>query len=173
MRHAAADQPDLLDAGREDILLGIIEDADRWTQELNALPRTLVHNDLNPRNIAVGDGRVVAYDWELATVDVPQRDVVELLAFTLSPDATAADVERFLTVHAEAVAAVSPRAAALVSGCDWRRGHRLALRTFLTTRLAMYAAGHTQREFDFLPRVLRTAFRLWHLEQPQGGAEGD
>jgi NADP-dependent 3-hydroxy-3-methylglutaryl-CoA reductase len=170
VRHAAADQPDLLDATRRDVLLGIIEDAGYWTQELQALPRTLVHNDFNPRNIAVQDGRLIAYDWELATVGLPQRDVVELLAFTLGADATAADVDRFLSLHAQAVAAVSPTAAALVAGCDWRRGYQLALREFLMTRLALYAAGHTQREFGFLPAVVRTAFRLWHLEQGRGGA---
>jgi hypothetical protein len=105
------------------------------------------------------------YDWELASVDVPQRDVVELLASTLGPDATADDVEHALAVHAEAVAAVSPEAAALVAGCDWRRGYRLALRTFMTTRLALYLAGHSQREFGFLPRLVQTSFRLWQLEE--------
>ncbi|WP_244373411.1 hypothetical protein [Streptomyces griseorubiginosus] len=168
--HAAAEAPELLDAGRRDILLGLIEDAGYWTQELHALPRTLVHNDFNPRNIAVRDGRIVVYDWELATVDVPQRDVVELLAFTVGPQVTSAEVDRILTAHARAVAEASPRAAALVDGCDWRRGYRLALRKFLTTRLALYAAGHTQREFAFLPRVTQTAFRLWHLEHEQDGA---
>ncbi|MFC8208796.1 phosphotransferase [[Kitasatospora] papulosa] len=170
IRHAAADQPDLLDATRRDILLGIVEDAEHWSQELHALPRTLIHNDFNPRNIAVQDGRLVVYDWELATIDLPQRDVVELLAFTLDADATAADVDRFLAVHVRAVAEVSPMAATLVASCDWRHGYRLALREFLMTRMALYAAGHTQREFDFLPEVVMTAFHLWDLEQPQEGA---
>ncbi|GGZ50197.1 hypothetical protein GCM10010387_50680 [Streptomyces inusitatus] len=169
VRQAAADQPELLDATRRDILLGIIEDSGVWTQESKPLPRTLVHNDFNPRNIAVTDGRTIAYDWELATVGVPQRDVVELLAFTAGPDATAAEVDEFLAVHTEAVAAVSPRAAALVAGCDWRHGYRFALRQFLITRLALYAVGHSQREFAFLPPLTRTAFRLWHLEQSRDG----
>ncbi|WP_244205414.1 hypothetical protein [Streptomyces bobili] len=169
VRHAAADQPELLDADGRDAVLGIVEDAGNWTQELYALPRTLVHNDFNPRNLAVQDGRVVAYDWELAVVGLPQRDVVELLAFTLGEDATEAEVAAMLQLHAQAVAAVSPRAAELVAGCDWRRGYQLALREFLMTRLALYAAGHTQRQFDFLPGVVRTALRLWHLEQAQGG----
>lgn len=112
---------------------------------------------------------MVAYDWELAVVGLPQRDVVELLAFTLGEDATEAEVAAMLQLHAQAVAAVSPRAAELVAGCDWRRGYQLALREFLMTRLALYAAGHTQRQFDFLPGVVRTALRLWHLEQAQGG----
>ncbi|MFD0138889.1 phosphotransferase [Streptomyces sp. NPDC127159] len=169
VRHAARELPELLDSARAEILFGIIEDAGYWTQELHAMPRTLVHNDLNPRNIAVRDGRLVVFDWELATVDVPQRDVVELLAFTLGPDVTAAEVDRFLAVHAEAVAAVSPEAASLVAGCDWHRGYQLALREFLMTRLALYAAGHSQREFDFLPQVTATAFRLWELERSRDG----
>ncbi|WP_246204251.1 phosphotransferase [Streptomyces tailanensis] len=165
VRHAAAEQPGLIDARRRDILLGVIKEAGYWTRELHALPRTLVHNDFNPRNIAVQDGRFLVYDWELATVSLPQRDVVELLAFALGTDATTADVDRFLAVHAEAVAAVSPRARALVDGCDWRWGYRLAMQEFLMTRLALYAAGHTQREFGFLPQTVRTAFHLWDLEQ--------
>ena len=169
VRHAAAESPEVLDPRRRDILLGIVEDAGYWTQDLHAQPRTLVHNDFNPRNLAVRDGRVVAYDWELATIDVPQRDLVELLAFTVGPRVTRAEVDRLLSAHARAVAGVSPRAAELVAGCDWRHGYRLALRTFLMTRLALYAAGHAQREFAFLPRVTRTAFRLWDLERTRDG----
>lgn len=169
VRHAAAELPELLDPGCRDILLDVVESADHWTQELHAVPRTLVHNDFNPRNLAVRDGRVVAYDWELATVGPPQRDAVELLAFTAGPRVTAAEVDRFLDVHARAVASASPGAARLVADCDWRRGHRLALREFLMTRLPLYAAGHTQREFTFLPGVVATAFRLWHLEETRGG----
>ncbi|MER7490074.1 hypothetical protein ABTY20_30150 [Streptomyces sp. NPDC126497] len=168
VRHAAQEQPDLLDPARADVLTGLVEDAGRWAPAAHALPRTLVHNDLNPRNIAVRGERVAVYDWELATVDVPQRDVVELLASTLGPDATEDDVGHALAVHAEAVAAVSPEAAALVAGCDWRRGYRLALRTFMTTRLALYLAGHGQREFGFLPRLTQTSFRLWQLEEARG-----
>ncbi|MDI5904434.1 MULTISPECIES: hypothetical protein [Streptomyces] len=169
VRHAAAEAPEVVDTARRDVLLGLVEDCGYWTQELHTLPRTLVHNDFGPRNLAVRDGRIVAYDWELATVGVPQRDVVELLAFTVGPAVTSAEVDRFLAAHARAVAEESPRAAAIVDGCDWRQGYRLALRQFLTTRLALYAAGHTQREFAFLPRMAETAFRLWQLEENRDG----
>ena len=58
---------------------------------LQSLPKTLVHNKLNPRNTCFwpgpdGQPQLVAYDWELATYHVPQYDVVELLAFVLGPD---------------------------------------------------------------------------------------
>jgi hypothetical protein len=157
-RYNAAEQPGLLDERRLGIVLDIVDSAGFWTQELEALPRTLVHNDFNPRNVAVladGDpgGRVVAYDWELATVGVGERDVAELLAFTLGPDATLADIDHHLAVHGGS-----------------RRGYQLALRELLMSRFQLYLAAHSHREFAFLPGVLDTAFRLWDLESSRDGA---
>lgn len=64
---------------------------------LSVAPLTLIHNDCNPRNICLRKSertseeekhRTCLYDWELATLDVPQRDVVEFLAFVLSPSSS-------------------------------------------------------------------------------------
>jgi len=72
-------------------------DALRAIQHLDAIdlvlseaPQTLVHNDCNPRNMCLrknetATARLCLYDWELATVDTPQRDLVEFLSFVLEP----------------------------------------------------------------------------------------
>src|SRR5256885_16474707 len=138
-------------------------------QELEALPRTLVPNDSPPRNIPPPADRVVAYAWELATVALPQRDAAELLVCTLGPDATVADVDHHLAVHREAVAACSPRAAALAGAYDWRLGYRLALHGLLMSRLQLYLAAHAQRELPFLPAALACAFHLYDLESARHG----
>ena len=68
---------------------------------LMAAPITLIHNDCNPRNLClrrpdvIGDGgilstitdncRLCLYDWELAQIGTPQRDLIEFLAFSLKP----------------------------------------------------------------------------------------
>lgn len=78
---------------------------------VNSAPLTMTHNDCNPRNICLrlplvdGDTKATAissssseqtipysdhrimclYDWELATIDVPQHDVAEFLSFVLQP----------------------------------------------------------------------------------------
>ena len=43
-----------------------------WAGVLASMPRTLIHNDFNPRNIALrrdsGGLRLCAFDWELATI---------------------------------------------------------------------------------------------------------
>ncbi len=80
---------------------------------LDTAPSTMIHNDCNPRNICLrrntapsvpsvpapppGDAdslpypdqrSLCMYDWELATIGVPQRDLAEFLAFTLQPSAS-------------------------------------------------------------------------------------
>ena len=86
---------------------------------IESAPRSLIHNDCNPRNICLRnspsrstssqsapqltdagaspsagaipfqDPRTLCmYDWELATIGVPQYDVIEFLCFTLLPTST-------------------------------------------------------------------------------------
>ena len=69
----------------------LVEDVAAWAGVLASMPRTLIHNDFNPRNIALrsdsGGLRLCAFDWELATIGAPQRDLAEFLSFVLPPDA--------------------------------------------------------------------------------------
>ncbi len=134
-----------------------------WFAELEAMPRTLVHNDFNPRNIALRrDGlKLVAYDWELATLHVPQRDLAELLAFVLPPDAEPAVVDHHVEVHR---LALEQAAGASLDPERWRRGYHLALADFIFTRLGLYLMAHTQRSQPFLDRVVPTTRRLLEIE---------
>jgi NADP-dependent 3-hydroxy-3-methylglutaryl-CoA reductase len=165
--HAAAEHPELLDAAGARRLRRIIDGIPGWWARLEAMPRTLVHNDFNPRNVALraADLSLVAYDWELATLHVPQRDVAEFLAFVLPPDAARADVTAFLDLHREAVG----------GGIDpgtWREGYRLALWDFAVTRLQMYLMVHTHRALPFLERLVATTLRLIAIEDGVPGEEG-
>jgi NADP-dependent 3-hydroxy-3-methylglutaryl-CoA reductase len=168
--HAAEAFPALMGAPelrRHRALVAALPD---WWAQVEAMPRTLAHNDCNPRNVALRDpapgdaGRpptLCAYDWELATVHLPQRDAAELLAFVLSPAAGRAEVlhhvERHRRATAEAGAPV-PNAAA------WRAGFALALRDLLVHRFALYLMGHGVRHYAFLERALGTLRHLIDLE---------
>ena len=68
----------------ESLLCGI----DRWWRPLDNNLQTLIHNDFNPRNIMLRGQplQLCAYDWELATIGAPQRDLAEFLCFTLAPE---------------------------------------------------------------------------------------
>lgn len=74
--------------------LKVIQNMDAIDAVLSDAPQTLAHNDCNPRNMCLrkdmDDGssvqhRLCLYDWELATVDTPQRDLVEFLSFVFEP----------------------------------------------------------------------------------------
>jgi NADP-dependent 3-hydroxy-3-methylglutaryl-CoA reductase len=140
-----------------------IEGLGQWWPQLEAMPRTLVHNDFNPRNIALrADGlRLVAYDWELATIHVPQRDLAELLVFTMPPDVCADQVEHHIETHR---AALEARAHVPLEAGRWRAGYGLALRDFTLTRLQLYMMAHTQRQYEFLDEVVHTVKRLIRIE---------
>jgi hydroxymethylglutaryl-CoA reductase (NADPH) len=134
-----------------------------WWSELERMPRTLVHNDFNLRNVALRNKgrRLVAYDWELATLHVPQRDLVEFLAFVLPPDTGDAAVERHVEAHREALEAES---GIPLDGERWRHGYMLALKEFAIARLQLYMMGHTFHEYSFLERVVPTVGRLLQIE---------
>jgi hydroxymethylglutaryl-CoA reductase (NADPH) len=142
----------------------LVDELERWWEPLERLPRTLIHNDFNPRNIALrrdADGpRLCAYDWELATVGLPQHDLAELLCFTLTERAQADEVEHYLELHRAALEAehgqrLDPEA--------WELGFRAALGDLLINRFAVYTVAHRFRRQRFLERVLRTWLRLHEL----------
>ena len=162
--HAAEEFPEWvspLDLARQRAL---IRDLPAWWSRLESLPRTLIHNDFGPRNLglrAEAEGfRLCAYDWELATLHVPQHDLAELLAFVLTPRTTAEEVDHYLEVHRRALEAESGRA---IDPVSWRDGFALSVMDLAVNRVAFYLLAHTFRHYAFMERVLGTLARLLDL----------
>ncbi len=142
--------------------LKLIEGLQDWWPELETMKRTLIHNDFNPRNVALRrsheDGvRACIYDWELATVQVPQRDLAEFLAFSLRPDVDLRTVDAYVELHR---AQLERHVGTRIDRGHWHRGYELALYDFAVTRLLLYFMAHTSSEYGFLPRVAATTQRL-------------
>jgi thioester reductase-like protein len=143
----------------------LVADVERWWQPLEALPRTLIHNDFNPRNICLRDDgarlRLCAYDWELAAIGVPQHDLAELLCFVLPSDViTRDDVQHWVDRHR---ILLEREIGVPLDRADWALGFRAALRDLMLNRLPMYALVHRIRPQSFLPRVIRTWRKLYEL----------
>jgi hypothetical protein len=149
-----------------------------WRPALDAAPQTLVHNDFNPRNVCLrpaedgpvppkrstgpreGGWRLCAFDWELAAIGTPMRDLAEFLCF-VSPDGSdRPSIERLIDRHAARFAAV---AGVPVDPNAWRAAFAAALAEVLIDRLSVYAMVHRVRPLSFLPRVLRTWSALHSL----------
>ena len=142
----------------ESLLSGI----DRWWQPLSRTPQVLIHNDFNPRNIMLrglpgSAQRLCAYDWELATIGAPQRDLAEFLCFVLAPETAADDAARWIQRYRHLF---EEQTSIVIDPIEWDEGLRAALCDFLIDRLAMYAMIHRFRPQAFLPRVMRTWLAL-------------
>jgi NADP-dependent 3-hydroxy-3-methylglutaryl-CoA reductase len=163
--HAASELPELMDAEALARQRELIATLGEWWPRLERLPRTLVHDDFNPRNIALrldqsGEHRLKAFDWELATLHVPQYDLAELLAHTLEPDVSRDEVSHYLELHRRALSEAAGRP---LDPEPWREGFALALRDFAVNRLAFTFVAHVFREHPYLERVFRTTQRLQAL----------
>jgi aminoglycoside phosphotransferase (APT) family kinase protein len=141
-----------------------VDSIDKWWQPLEQQPRTLIHNDFSPRNVALRQDdhgfRLCAYDWELATPGPPQRDLAEFLCFVLHPGVSLHEVDCLVERHRHLL---ETAAATSIPRDPWREGFRSALADLLIDKLAFYALVNRVRSQPYLPRVLRTWQRLFTL----------
>ena len=142
----------------------LVESVATWWPALEASPRTLIHNDFSPRNVAIrGAGaspRLCAYDWELATLGAPQCDLAHFLCFVLDPDVSGDEAALYVERHRAALAAAT--GVPLDPG-RWGVGFGAALADLLVNRLMFYVMIDRVRPLRFLPRIVRTWQRLHHL----------
>jgi thioester reductase-like protein len=138
--------------------------ASQWAPALGALPRTLIHNDFNSRNVALRNAPagplLVAYDWELATIGAPQRDLAEFLCFALPDGIDGATLAESIERHRTMLERHTGRQ---LGRREWQEGFQSALAYFLVSRLGFYAMINRVRPLPFLPRVVHTWSRLYEL----------
>jgi aminoglycoside phosphotransferase (APT) family kinase protein len=133
----------------------LVECVAEWSVPLTRLPRTLIHNDFNPRNVAMlteREPRLCAFDWELATIGLPQRDIAELLCWTIGATTSRKEIAGYIERSRLRLASST---GTHIDGCDWELGFRAALCELLVDRLAMYAMVDRFRPQGYLPRVVR------------------
>ena len=127
---------------RVELLKLVIENIPHFWSKYSTAPKTLTHNDCNPRNICIknpagggtlkeppsetfpySDTRTTCiYDWELARVDLPQHDVAEFLAFTLPVDTdmgTRLELIEFYRKHFELYGGVDYPMNRLANSMQW------------------------------------------------------
>lgn len=140
----------------------VVMDLSTWSQALESAAATLIHNDFNPRNFVLRRSpaglELCAYDWELAAMGLPQRDLVECLAFMLPERASREEIAQRLEEHRSALQRES---GVEIARDEWEQGFRAALCDFLVDRLASYAMVDRVRRQAFLPRVARGWLNLY------------
>ena len=161
IRHGSVEFPALVN---QEILLSrytLIDSIDSWWAEIEAMKKTLIHNDFNPRNIALrmaAEGPALcAFDWELATMHIPQHDLAELLSFVTTADTPIEEIDGYIELHRRTLADLAQ--VSIPSG-DWRRGYELALWDIALGRIAMYVMAHTFKHYSFMEHLFKNNQRL-------------
>jgi hydroxymethylglutaryl-CoA reductase (NADPH) len=163
--HAFEEFPEWV--GRADLALHrrLVRGVDNWYHRFDDQPKTLIHNDFNPRNIALRQTdaglRLCAYDWELATIHVPQHDLAELLCFVLTPTTREEEVNQLVEHHRTELERATGES---IDPEQWRWGYRASLYDLAINRFALYVMAHTFRHYGFMERVVRTLRHLIRLE---------
>ena len=150
----------------------MVQTIPKWWAEIDRMPKTMIHNDFNPRNLCLrreGDGyRLCVYDWELATLHLPQHDVAEFLAFVLPNNVAKETVENYVDFHREVLEEACGRR---YDPDEWLRGFHLCVRDLVVNRFSLYVMAHTFRHYGFLARTTMTLRRF--LDLAPGLTEGD
>ena len=143
-----------------DYLVGLQEEYDALSPKI---PHTLVHNDFNSRNIAIRkDGRACIYDWELAVIEIPHRDIVEFLSFVLPLDFDEKQFEQYLAFHFDLYKEFVPK----ISSKAWTAAYVYALKLYLLTRISFYEVAGILDRYAFSDRILRNSFRMLDILSP-------
>lgn len=123
--------------------------------------KTLIHNDFNPRNVMVRRGGVPCiYDWELAVVDFPQRDILEFLSFVLPEDFREEELWIHLKGHFETLKLHITDPA--FSWKTYLAACVIALKTYICCRVSFYEVSGIVAKYDFSQRILSVSLQMLH-----------
>lgn len=142
----------------------IVTSIPEWYKDYLILPRTLIHNDFNPRNLCLRkNGIPCIYDWELCEIAPPQRDFVEFMAFTHSNDLNFEEFEKLSFIHFNSFINTTK---VKMSYQQWKNGLLICSYEFLIDRLGLYMIGNIINQYKFLARVYKsTKSMINYLEQ--------
>lgn len=139
-------------------LHGFIDELEALHGQLN-LDKTIIHNDCNTRNLAVRkNGQPCFYDWELAVVDFPHRDIVEFLSFVLPKDFEESTLIDYLKYH-------HALQKDIIDWGNWLKGYAYAIRSYLVTRVSFYMTGKIMVDYSFAERVFLNTFKMLEVIQ--------
>lgn len=122
--------------------------------------KTLIHNDFNPRNIAIDDDKIYIYDWELAVINIPHRDIFELMAFVLP---NSFSFERFDVLFKRYYVLCKDINSESYSFDKYISDMITAGYEFLISRASFYLAGSTLVNYSFIERVIITSNQILQI----------
>lgn len=123
-------------------------------------PRTPIHNDFNPRNILIRSNNMPCiFDWELAMIDFPQRDIIEFLSFVLPKDFKSESLINYLRNHYKSIV-LRKGPGYNLKFKDYLIAAEMSVRTYICCRISFYEVSGIIAKYDFSERILSVAVRI-------------
>lgn len=120
---------------------------DSIMERAQKLDQTLIHYDLNPRNIAFDNhNHVKIFDWEFAARGLPQRDLIEFVIFVCTHENVKSDLDRLSHFHYQQIYQDFSQ------WNQWEEGLFISLQEFIVKRLPFY---FILSELSFCPYIDR------------------
>ena len=128
---------------------------------LLASPKTLVHGDMNPKNICLRNTpagkHLCAYDWEFSVINVPQIDLCEILTWILPPDTTLESRNHYIEFYRKHLEQFSGTS---LPKQEFFETHKHAAYLYALWKLARYSATdyYVEKKLVFWPRLVNAHF---------------
>lgn len=129
---------------------------------------TVIHNDFNPRNVALparGDARMLAFDWQLVTRGAALRDLVELCTFVAPSDQAWSFLQTWAMHHAEQLDV------GFGGDSDWLGQLPVVLDDWALRRLSLYVLFDRITPQDFIGTIARKWWAMREASLLQSGRE--
>jgi len=120
-------------------------------------PISLIHNDFNPRNVAIrNDGRACIYDWELTIKNIPHRDILEFLCFVMPENFDSQRLTLFIDFYYNLLIANNPdyKYSEHIKACLY------AIKEFMVCRAAFYKVSEILMKLKFGDRIMVNSMRM-------------
>ncbi len=149
-----------------------IDTIPEWWGHIDQLKKTLIFNDAQIRNLAVRDPQtnphLVLFDWECTSIQLPQRDLIEFIAYALSDRISDVEIDALLEAARAELERLSGQA---IDRREWLEGFRLSLWDLHVNRMACQLTLHITLNRPDIERVFRASMRiLARIEQGLGTA---
>ncbi|PLX04854.1 MAG: hypothetical protein C0594_08710 [Marinilabiliales bacterium] len=120
------------------------------------LYKSITHNDFNPRNLFIDKyNKAIIFDWELATINYPQRDIAELLSFTLEDNFSKEQLLDFIHFHKEQVDPLEK-----IPIDEWQQNFVYSVKEFAYTRVAFYLVLNIIVKYNFVEKVFANCLKM-------------
>ncbi|STX52439.1 3-hydroxy-3-methylglutaryl coenzyme A reductase-like protein [Legionella busanensis] len=138
----------------------LISNLNTWWQ-FDTMQKTLVQNDCVPKNVGLNltKQEVYIYDWEIATAHVPQRDLVEFLAYVLPSSFDEALLTHYIECHRHHLIKYSQQD---IDKSTWRLGFLYTVYDYLIQRVLPQLVFE-QLEARNIEKIYKNARRMINI----------